>query len=108
MAMHETSSPSFMELAFDQLEELIVTLIEDVRERPMVALAILAGVLGATIGTIVAARASRARRPAITVVAKRAQGLAETGDLLGLALRLLQNPIVRGYLTAMLRRRLAR
>ena len=123
--MHDTSEPSVMELIFDQLEELIVTLVEEVRERPSVALAIVAGVLGAVVGSVVAARASRggesAANKAVKVakvakstkaakapkqIAKKARGMGDTSDLLGLGMRLLQNPIVRGYVFAVATRQL--
>jgi hypothetical protein len=106
--MNESSEPGVTELIVDQLEELIVTLIEEVRERPGVAVAILAAVLGGVIGAILAARSRRKRALPTAKVARSARGMAETGELLGLAMKLLQNPIVRGYLIAMVRRRFAK
>jgi hypothetical protein len=105
--MHDTSEPSMMELIFDQLEELIVTLVEEVRERPSVAAAIVAGLVGAVVGSALAARASRSRHaPPPKQIAKKVHGMADTGDLLGLGMRLVQNPIVRGYVTAMVSKQL--
>jgi hypothetical protein len=101
--MHDTSEPSVTELVIDQLEELVVTIIDELRQRPSVAVAILAAVVGLIIGGALARRASRKR----SVVARRAKSMAETSELIGLSLRLLQNPIVRGYLVSMLKRRLA-
>ncbi|HET6320365.1 MAG TPA: hypothetical protein VFG86_28240 [Chloroflexota bacterium] len=106
--MNDTSEPSVAELIFDQLEELIVTLVEEVRERPGVAVAIVAAVLGAVVGSIVAARASRKREFPPRKVARSARGMADTGELLGIGMKLLQNPIVRGYLFAMARRRFSK
>ena len=47
---------STLQLIVDQLEELIVTVVEEIRERPGVAVAILAGVVGATVGGMLAAQ----------------------------------------------------
>src|SRR5260221_9445659 len=94
-----TTEPSVTELIFDQLEELIVTIVEEVRERPGVAVAIMAGLLGAIAGSVFAVRSRHKQRPApVAQVARRARGMAETGELVGLGLKLLQNPIVRAYL----------
>ena len=90
---------SVMQLIVDQLEELVVTIIEEIRERPGVAAAILAGLLGAIAGSMLAASIAR-RRPAHPerVVRKaRGRAMSEAADLAGLALKLLQNPLVRGY-----------
>src|SRR5436305_1642374 len=103
--MHDTSEPSVMELLFDQLEELLVTIVEEVRERPGVALAIVAAVVGAVVGSILAAR-GRKSSPPMKQVAKRARSLTDTGQLMGLATKLLQNPIVRGYLMNALQKQL--
>ena len=53
--------PGTLQLILDQLEELVVTLIEEIRERPAVALAVLAAVIGAVIGSALAARGGRRR-----------------------------------------------
>src|SRR5436190_12904896 len=99
--MQDTSEPSVTELIMDQLEELLVTIVDEIRERPGVAVAILAAVVGVLVGTTLATRSRRTR----SVVARRARGMAETSELIGLGLRLLQNPIVRGFVLAMLTRR---
>ena len=143
-------SEGVVQLIVDQVEELIITIVEEIRARPAVAAAILAGVVGAVVGTTLAGRLTRRRRPppvsapaemlgalagtlagsvpwradgrAIGKAAgrtrKRArQGLARTGlddmaDLAGIGLRLLENPIVRGYARAavanQLRKRIGR
>jgi uncharacterized membrane protein YeaQ/YmgE (transglycosylase-associated protein family) len=53
---------SVMDLIVDQLEELVVTIIEEIRERPGIAAAILAAIVGAVVGSVLAAGAGR-RRP---------------------------------------------
>jgi uncharacterized membrane protein YeaQ/YmgE (transglycosylase-associated protein family) len=87
---------SVMQLIVDQLEELVVTVIEEIRERPGVAAAILAGLLGAIVGSMLAAGVGRRTSPPQRV-AHKAHGVLEAADLVGLALKLLQNPLVRGY-----------
>ena len=98
-----------VEFVVDQLEELIVTIIEEIRERPGVAMAILAGLVGVIAGSVLAANAGRRRsaRPAQRVV-RRARGVSDAAALAGLTMRLLQNPIVRAYLLAMIQARLRR
>jgi hypothetical protein len=93
----QDAEQSVMELIVDQLEELIVTLIEEIRERPAVAAAILAGVLGAIVGSVLAASLARRRSAGPARVVRKARGVTEAADLAGLALKLLQNPLVRGY-----------
>ena len=102
--MHETFSQSngeqsVMELIVDQLEELVVTIIEEIRARPGVAAAILAGLLGAIAGSMLAASMARRQQARPARVARKARGRAasEAADLAGLGLKLLQNPTVRGY-----------
>jgi hypothetical protein len=100
--MHDTFSnantePSTMELIVDQLEELLVTIIDEVRQRPGVAVAILAAVAGAVIGSMFAARASRRHTSPTSRVVRKARGMGEAADLAALAMKLMQNPIVRGY-----------
>ena len=99
---------STLQLIVDQLEELIVTVVEEIRERPGVAVAMLAAVVGATVGGMLAARAGRRRASAPARVARQARGLGEAADLVALSLRLLQNPIVRGMVLAALERQLRR
>jgi hypothetical protein len=100
---------STLQLVVDQLEELVVTLIEEIRERPAVAAAIAAGVIGAVVGTFLAARAMGSRPSPPRRAAKRARGLADAADLAGLGVRLFENPIVRAYareaLSSQIRRR---
>lgn len=52
-----------MQLIVDQLEELVVTVIEEIRERPGVAAAILAGLIGAIVGSMLAAGVARRASP---------------------------------------------
>lgn len=88
---------SVMQLIVDQLEELVVTIIEEIRERPGVAAAILAGLLGAIAGSMLAASLARRRQSPPARVVRKARGVSEAADLAGLAVKLLQNPLVRGY-----------
>ncbi len=100
--MYEPSvEQSTMQLILDQFEELLVTIIDEIRERPGVALAFLAAITGAVIGSTLAARAGRRRHASpARGVARKARGMAEAAELAGLALRLLQNPIVRSYIAS--------
>ncbi len=95
-----TVEQSTMQLIVDQLEELLVTIIDEIRQRPSVALAILAAVTGALVGSMLAARASRRHASPAHGVVRKARGMGEAAELAGLGLRLLQNPIVRSYLRA--------
>ena len=88
---------SVMELIVDQLEELVVTIIEEIRERPGVAAAILAALLGAIIGSMLAARIGRRQGRPARAVKTRARKVSDAAELAGIGIKLLQNPIVRGY-----------
>ena len=68
------------------------------RQRPGVALALLAAVTGAVVGSMLAARGSRRHASPAKGVARKARGMGEAADLAGLGLKLLQNPIVRSYI----------
>jgi hypothetical protein len=93
--------PGTLQLILDQLEELVVTLIEEIRERPAVALAVLAAVIGAVVGSALAARGGGRRRVAAPArVARGASGVGQASELMGLGVRLMQNPIVRGFVLA--------
>lgn len=97
---------STVQLVIDQLEELVVTVIEEIRERPGVALAILAGLVGAVIGVRLA---TRRREPApARAVRRKAQGVGAAAELAGLGVGLLKNPIVRGLIVAAIERQLKR
>ena len=99
--MYEPSvEQSTMQLIVDQIEELIVTIIEEIRERPAVAAAILAGLVGAIVGGMLAAGPGRRHASPPARVAKSARGMAEAADVAGLVVKLLQNPIVRGYIVS--------
>jgi hypothetical protein len=96
---------STLQVVMDQLEELVVTLIEEIRERPGVAAAIGAAVVGALVGGMLAALANRraaARDP------KPVRRTRQAGQIAGFGLRLLKNPIVRAIVIAQLRRRVLR
>src|SRR5947207_7715359 len=96
----QSNSPdqSVMQLVVDQLEEVVVTLIEEIRQRPGVAAAILAGLLGAIVGSMLAAGVGRRRQSPRARAARSALGLAEAADLAGRGLKLIQNPLVRRYI----------
>jgi hypothetical protein len=96
---------STLQLLIDQLEEVVVTLIEEIRERPGVALAIFAGLMGALVGMRLARR--RGSAPA-RAVRRKAQNVGDAAELAGLGLRLLKNPIVRGVIVASIERQLRR
>lgn len=93
---------STFQLVIDQLEELVVTVVEEIRERPGVVLAIFAGLLGAFVG----ARLARRRRASAVTRARRKAGggVGDAADLADIGLRLLKNPIVRGLLIASITR----
>ena len=95
-----TIEQSTMQLIFDQVEELLVTIIDEIRQRPGVAMALLAAVTGALIGSMLAARTSRRHRSPARRVVRKAHGVAEAAELAGLGVKLLQNPIVRSYVTS--------
>jgi hypothetical protein len=98
-----SADDSTFQLVLDQLEELVVTVVEEIRQRPGVAVALFAGVLGALVGSRLA---MRRRRPPPTRVARGARNVGDAAELLGIGMRLLQNPIVRGMLFAALARQL--
>jgi hypothetical protein len=100
--------PGTLQLIQDQLEELVVTLIEEIRERPGVALAAFAGLVGALVGSAIAVRTGSRRRSAPAAVARRARSLGAAGEMLGLSIRLMQNPIVRGLVLAAVQKQLRR
>jgi hypothetical protein len=91
----------------DQLEELVATLIEEVRERPAVAVAIGAAILGAIVGSRLAGRRRRSMAPAKEAMGK-ARRVGDMAELVGLAMRLMQNPIVRGLIMAAIARQMRR
>jgi uncharacterized membrane protein YeaQ/YmgE (transglycosylase-associated protein family) len=97
---------STVQLIIDQLEELVVTVIEEIRERPGVALAIFAGLIGAIVGTRLATRRSRSLPE--RVLKRKVGGMGEAAELLGLGMRLLQNPIVRGVVFSAIERQFKR
>jgi hypothetical protein len=112
--------PGTLQLILDQLEELVVTLIAEIRERPGVALAVLAAAAGALVGAALAARGPRrrvtapaARGPRRRVaapsrVARGASSVGAAGELMGLGVKLIQNPIVRGFVFATAQKQLRR
>ena len=98
---------STIQLVVDQVEELIVTLIEEVRERPGVAAAIFAALVGIMVGSALATRGRR-KRAVPERVARKAQGIGQVADLAGIGLSLLENPIVRAIVLNQVRRRFSR
>lgn len=107
--MHDQNlEDSTFQLVIDQLEELVVTLVEEIRERPAVALAIGAGLVGAIVGSLLAARVARGRASAPVRGARRARRIGDAADLAKVGVRLLQNPIVRGLMMTALERQLKR
>ena len=90
---------STMQLVIDQIEELVVTLIEEIRERPTVALALGAALIGAIVGTRLATRA----RPK-PIAKKQVDTAFDMGDLAGIGVKLMNNPLVRSFVFAMLTR----
>jgi hypothetical protein len=92
---------STTQLIIDQIEELVVTLIEEIRERPAVAAALLAALVGAIIGGMLAAGRGRPK-PVTRRVARRVGTVGDVADLAGLGLKLLENPLVRSYILAAL------
>ncbi len=104
--MHDaTIEDSTLQLVIDQIEELVVTVIEEVRERPGIVMALAAGLLGALVGIRLAGRRNR---PAPVRAARKARRVGDAAELAGLGLRLLQNPIVRGMIVVALQRQLKR
>lgn len=108
--MHDPNveGDSTLQLVMDQVEELLVTIIEEIRARPGVAAAILAGIVGAVVGSMLAARLARERPPTPKGALRRARRLGDAAELAGLAMRLMQNPIVRGIVFAAVERQLKR
>jgi hypothetical protein len=99
---------STLQLVIDQLEELVVTIVEEIRERPGVVLAIGAALIGAFVGTRLAAKTGHRRASPPARVARRAQKLGEVAELAGIGVRLLQNPIVRTVMVSAIERQMKR
>jgi hypothetical protein len=96
-----------LQLVIDQVEELVVTLIEELRERPGIAAALVAGVIGAMIGSWLATRGRpRATHGAGRQVARRGRKASNTAKAASTGLHLLQNPVVRGLIIAVVQRQL--
>ncbi len=96
---------STFQLIFDQLEELMVTIIEEIRERPGVAAAILAGVVGVIVGSALARRRGTSVRKR---AGRNARKVQNTAGLVQLMLQLMQNPIVRGLMFAAIQKQVRR
>jgi hypothetical protein len=95
---------SATQLVIDQIEELVVTIIEEIRARPAVALAILAAVVGAIVGSMIAAGAGRPK-PVTTRVARRVSRMGDFAELTRLGVKLLENPIVRAAVLSQFKKR---
>jgi hypothetical protein len=85
-----------VQLIIDQLEELVVTVIEEVRARPAVVVAILAGLVAAVVGSRLAAGISRPK-PARRRVSERA---GTAGDMATILAIIMRNPVMRAYIGA--------
>ena len=100
-----SADDSTFQLVLDQLEELVVTIVEEIRQRPGVAVALVAGVLGALVGSRLA---MRRRRPApakpVRMARRGARNVGDAADLFGTGMHVLQNPIVRGLIFAAIAR----
>ncbi|MBV9599834.1 MAG: hypothetical protein JOZ87_23660 [Chloroflexi bacterium] len=96
---------STFQLVVDQLEELVVTIIEELRERPGIVLAVVAGVVGAMIGSRLA---GRKRAPAARAAQSSVKSAGDAADLARVGVRLLQNPLVRALIVATLERQFRR
>jgi hypothetical protein len=103
----QDAEDSTLQLVLDQVEELVVTIVEEVRQRPGIALALVAGVVGALIGSRLATRRQPRPAPPPPVV-RGARGAGDAAELLGTGMRLLQNPIVRGIVFAAVARQFRR
>jgi hypothetical protein len=138
---------NMLEFVVEEVEDLAVTLLEELRARPTVILALGAAVVGALLGGWLAERSRPKPRVSVGAgsladlaaplaaalgggrlsdrfgevteqagrttrrAARSAVGGRDAGSmvsLMGLALRLLQNPIVRGLLISMIARRVRR
>jgi hypothetical protein len=95
---------STLQLVVDQLEELVVTLVEEIRERPGIMMALVAGVLGAVIGSRLARR--KAAPPPVRAARGAARNVGDAADIARIVMQLFQNPIVRGLILATLERQL--
>ena len=102
------SDHSTVQLVIDQAEELAVTLIEEIRERPAVAGALLAGIVGAIVGSALAVRARPKRAPMPQRVVRRARLMGDLAEIGGIGLRLLENPLVRAIIFRQVLKRLRR
>jgi hypothetical protein len=95
---------STTQLVIDQIEELVVTLIEEIRARPAVALAILAAVVGALVGGMLASGVGRPK-PVSARVAHRVGRMGDLAELTRLGVKLLENPIVRAAVLSQFKKR---
>jgi hypothetical protein len=95
---------STIQLIVDQIEELIVTVIEEIRERPAVAGALFAAFAGVMIGSVLAGRGRRKAPP--PGVVRKAKGIGQVGQIAATALSLLEFPLVRAIILNQLRKRI--
>ncbi|MBI2755559.1 MAG: hypothetical protein HYX52_02515 [Chloroflexi bacterium] len=73
MAMQDRPSDDLATTITDAVEEVLVTIIETIRERPAVVAALLAGILGTTIGLALAGRGRK--QPPVERARKAGMGL---------------------------------
>ena len=107
--MQESSvKDSRLQLVFDQLEELVVTIVEEIRERPGVAIAIAAALVGAAVGIRLATSLNHRRASPPARAARRARRVGEVAELAELGMRLMQNSIVRSLVIAAIERQIKR
>jgi hypothetical protein len=95
---------STTQLVIDQIEELVVTIIEEIRARPTVALAILAAVVGVIIGGMLAGGVGQPK-PVRQRVARRVSRMGDMAELTRLGVKLLENPIVRAAVLSQFKKR---
>src|SRR5260370_41672116 len=90
-----TVEQSTLQLILDQVEEVLVTIIDEIRQRPGVALALLAAVTGAFGGSTPAARASRRHAIPPKGVVGKDRGMGDASELAGLGLQMRHDVIMR-------------
>lgn len=120
------------EIVVEQVEEALVTVLETLRERPLLTAAVGASVASALVGLVLASRRQPRRPKVMNLVndvladleplggkgkvgkkvrrggSRGLEGLGSAAELLPLALQLLQNSIVRAYVRGFVRSQLRR
>jgi hypothetical protein len=88
----------------EQIERLVVAVFDQLRQRPAVAGALFAAIVGAVIGSMLAASFSQRQTTSQAHMARRENTAVDARTLAAGALRLLENPLVRSFLFSMLAR----